>query len=67
MAGKKRTTFAKMNREQKLREKRVEKEMRKEAKKLEETEEEPVPTHAANLDLMSGVVEINPDGSVTTS
>lgn len=33
MAGKKRTTFAKMNREQKLRERQMEKEMRKEARK----------------------------------
>lgn len=37
MAGKKKTTFAKMNRESKLREKRAEKEMRKDARKREES------------------------------
>jgi hypothetical protein len=34
-SSKKRTTFAKLNREQKLREKRVEKQARKDARKLE--------------------------------
>jgi hypothetical protein len=34
MASKKKTTFAKLNREQKLRERRVEKQMRKDARKL---------------------------------
>ena len=34
MSGKKRTTFAKLNSEQKLRERRVEKQMRKDARKL---------------------------------
>ena len=34
MGSKKKTTFAKLNREQKLRERRVEKQMRKDARKL---------------------------------
>ena len=69
MGGKKRTTFAKMNREQKLRDRRMEKEMRKAASKLGETDEdeEAVTERPANEDLLSGVLEINPDGSVTTS
>jgi len=39
MAGKKKTTFAKMNRESKVRDRRAEKEMRKEARKREAPEE----------------------------
>ena len=37
---KKRTTFAKLNREQKLREKRIEKQARKDARKLNAASEE---------------------------
>lgn len=39
MAGKKKTTFAKMNRESKVRDRRAEKEMRKETRKRESSEE----------------------------
>ena len=42
MGGRKKTTFAKLNREQKLREKRVEKQMRKDARKLAADNDEPV-------------------------
>ena len=42
MSGKKKTTFAKLNREQKLREKRVEKQMRKDARKLAAANGEPI-------------------------
>ena len=42
MASKKKTTFAKLNREQKLRERRVEKQMRKDARKLAATTDQPV-------------------------
>jgi hypothetical protein len=38
---KKKTTFAKLNREQKLREKRIEKQARKDARKLAAASEEP--------------------------
>jgi hypothetical protein len=38
-SSKKRTTFAKLNREQKLRERRVEKQARKDARKLEAVSE----------------------------
>jgi hypothetical protein len=40
--GKKKTTFAKLNREQKLRERRLEKQARKEARKLAAASDEPV-------------------------
>ena len=42
--GKKRTTFAKLNRESKLRERRFEKELKKEARKRAAAEETPPPT-----------------------
>ena len=42
MGSKKKTTFAKLNREQKLRERRVEKQMRKDARKLAAASDQPV-------------------------
>jgi len=42
MGSKKKTTFAKLNREQKLRERRVEKQMRKDARKLAAPSDQPV-------------------------
>jgi hypothetical protein len=39
--GKKKTTFAKLNREQKVRDRRVEKQARKDARKLAATSERP--------------------------
>lgn len=42
MASKKKTTFAKLNREQKLRERRIEKQMRKDARKLAAASDQPV-------------------------
>ena len=46
-SGKKRTTFAKLNREQKLRERRIEKQARKDAKKLAAASDQPVVDAAA--------------------
>jgi hypothetical protein len=40
--GKKKTTFAKLNREQKVRDKRIEKQARKDARKLAAATEQPV-------------------------
>ncbi len=42
MVSKKKTTFAKLNREQKLRERRIEKQMRKDARKLAAASDQPV-------------------------
>jgi hypothetical protein len=42
--GKKKTTFAKLNREQKVRERRVEKQARKDARKLAAANEQPAAT-----------------------
>jgi hypothetical protein len=47
MASKKKTTFAKLNREQKLRERRIEKQMRKDARKLAAASDQPVVDAAA--------------------
>jgi hypothetical protein len=41
-SSKKKTTFAKLNREQKLRERRIEKQARKDARKLAAANEQPV-------------------------
>jgi hypothetical protein len=48
--GKKRTTMAKLNRETRLREKRFEKEMRKEARKRAAAEGTPLTGETAQLD-----------------
>jgi hypothetical protein len=40
--GKKKTTFAKLNREQKVRDRRIEKQARKDARKLAAASEQPV-------------------------
>ena len=40
--GKKKTTFAKLNREQKVRDRRIEKQARKDARKLAAANEQPV-------------------------
>jgi hypothetical protein len=45
--GKKKTTFAKLNREQKVRDRRVAKQARKDARKLAATSEQPVVDAAA--------------------
>jgi hypothetical protein len=48
--GKKRTTMAKLNRESKLRDKRIEKQMRKDARKAAAAREGEPPTEAAQPD-----------------
>jgi hypothetical protein len=45
--GKKRTTFAKLNREQKVRERRIEKQARKDARKRAAANDQPVVAPAA--------------------
>jgi hypothetical protein len=44
--GKKKTTFAKLNREQKVRDRRIEKQARKDARKLAAANEQPAGTQA---------------------
>jgi hypothetical protein len=61
-SSKQRTTFAKLNREQKVRERRVEKQMRKEARKLEAAEEQPVVHREVELDLDVAIGAIDPSG-----
>jgi len=50
-SSKKRTTFAKLNREQKLRERRLEKQARKDARKLEAASDQPVVDAVVTDDL----------------
>lgn len=63
MAGKKKTTFAKMNREQKLRQRQAEKQMRREARKHEPTDTDTLGQPHAHVDLTADVT-IDRDGRV---
>ena len=65
MAGKKKTTFAKINRENKLRERQAIKQMRKDQRKLEgpTSEEDSIGQPHSHVDLTADVI-VDRDGRV---
>ena len=63
MAGKKKTTFAKMNREQKLRQRQAEKEMKRQERKNAPSDTDTIGQPHAHVDLTADVY-VDADGRV---